>query len=271
MYLEGCVEKVSLQFPPFPQNSPTKNSMEKKSFVCYTDWYENIECMSQDQKWNLLDARFQWQIWNVEIALWPLESMAYNFICQSFKRDKEKWETEIEMRRNAGKLGGLAKSSKAKQNVANVARARSARKIVANVADSVSVTEPVSVSVTNLNSTIVESEQALKPDNRNQDVQTLIYHIKEYCKSRSMIYDSTDDRNFARHISTAKDFWEISDSIGKTRAETAIAIMELAEMDKFWRGKVCWPKSIYQNRAKILNNGRATFMNQTQNPDVLVI
>lgn len=132
--------------------------------------------------------------------------MAYNFICQSFKRDKEKWETEIEMRRNAGKLGGLAKSSKAKQNVANVARARSARKIVANVADSVSVTEPVSVSVTNLNSTIVESEQALKPDKRNPEVQMCIDTIKAFCKERQILYDSGDDRMFAKHIVTAREF-----------------------------------------------------------------
>lgn len=117
----------------------------------------------------------------------------------------------------------------------------------------------------------IVSKDITKTDNRNQDIQTLIYHIKEFCTSHSIIYDSTDDRNFARHIMTAKEFWDIADSIGKNRIETAIAIMELAEMDKFWRGKVCWPKSIYQNRAKILNNGRATYINQTQNPDVLVI
>lgn len=122
-----------------------------------------------------------------------------------------------------------------------------------------------------IDTTIVVTEQALKPDNRNQDIQKLIYHIKEFCSSRSIIYDSTDERNFAKHITTAKDFGEISDKLGKTRIEMALSIIELAESDKFWRGKVCWPKSIYQNRAKILNSGRATYMNQTQNPDVLVI
>lgn len=131
--------------------------------------------------------------------------IVFEGIRSSLDRSFNQWEDERKKRADAGKLGGLAKASNAKQSQAKV---RSAKQKLANLADSVtvSVSEPVSVSVTNLNSTIVESEQALKPDNRNQDVQTLIYHIKEYCKSHSMIYDSTDDRNFARHISTAKDF-----------------------------------------------------------------
>lgn len=118
--------------------------------------------------------------------------------------------------------------------------------------------------------TIVSTE-IVKSDNRNQDIQKLIYHIKEFCSSRSIIYDSTDERNFAKHIVSAKEFGELSKAMGKERIELALSIIELAEMDKFWRGKVCWPKSIYQNRAKILNNGRATYINQNSNPDVLVI
>jgi hypothetical protein len=90
-----------------------------------------------------------------------------------------------------------------------------------------------------IDTTIVVTEQALKPDNRNQDIQKLIYHIKEFCSSRSIIYDSTDERNFAKHITTAKDFGEISDKLGKTRIEMALSIIELAESDKFWRGKIC--------------------------------
>lgn len=118
--------------------------------------------------------------------------------------------------------------------------------------------------------TIVSTE-IVKADNRNQDIQKLIYHIKEFCSSRSIIYDSTDERNFAKHIVSAKEFGELSKAMGKERIDLALSIIELAEMDKFWRGKACWPKSIYQNRAKILNNGRATYINQNSNPDVLVI
>lgn len=86
--------------------------------------------------------------------------------------------------------------------------------------------------------TIVSTE-IVKSDNRNQDIQKLIYHIKEFCSSRSIIYDSTDERNFAKHIVSAKEFGELSKAMGKERIELALSIIELAEMDKFWRGKVC--------------------------------
>lgn len=241
---------------------------DKKSFILYHDMWWQLSHLTDEELGQVTRAIFvysqEWQI----IDLPRMLKIVFEGIRSSLDRSNSQWQEERKKRAEAWKLWGLAKASNAKQSQAKV---RNAKQKLANLADSVSVSEPVSVSVTNLNSTIVESEQALNPDNRNHDIQTLIYHIRKYCSDRNIIYDSTDDRNFARHITTAKDFWEIADKLWKTRIETAVAIIELAEMDKFWRGKICWPKSIYQNRAKILNNGRATFMNQTQNPDVLVI
>lgn len=110
------------------------------------------------------------------------------------------------------------------------------------------------------------TEQALKTDNRNPEVQKCIDTIKAFCKEKQILYDSGDDRMFAKHIVTAKEFWEKAEQFWKDRIELAILIIEIAERDTFWRGKIAWPKNIYQKATQILNLGRSMYL-QEQEPN----
>ena len=69
-------------------------------------------------------------------------------IRSTLDRDKNSWEEERRRRAEAGKLGGLAKSSNASNAKKNLAMPKPARKNVANVADNVNVTESVNVTET---------------------------------------------------------------------------------------------------------------------------
>jgi len=42
LYLGSCVEKVTLQFPPFPQNSPTIKGM-KETFYFSHDYHARTD------------------------------------------------------------------------------------------------------------------------------------------------------------------------------------------------------------------------------------
>lgn len=64
--------------------------------------------------------------------------MAFSFIQDRMDRDNAAYMQKCEKRREAGKLGGMAKASNAKQNVAN---ASNAKNTVANVADNDNVND----------------------------------------------------------------------------------------------------------------------------------
>jgi len=103
-----------------------------------------------------------------------------------------------------------------------------------------------------------------------QEITQAIEEIKSFCREHQIIYDSTDERIFTKHILTAREFWELAEQFKKSRVELALFIIFLAEQDKFWRWKICWPKTIYIQRSKILNSARADYIEKTKNPDVLI-
>ena len=92
----------------------------KKSFVLYQDYKTHISLLSQEQKGYLLDAIFEYNEGNL-IKLDPIVEMAFSFIKTQMDRDSDKYAIELEKRRSAGRKGGLAKASSAKQCLASLA------------------------------------------------------------------------------------------------------------------------------------------------------
>ena len=97
----------------------------------------------------------------------------------------------------------------------------------------------------------------------NGDINALIAEMKKACASREIAYDKTDERNFARHILTAKDFTEFAGSLGITPAVYAIGIIKGASFSEYWASKICGPKSVYRNHAKVYNDIKAQKEKQT--------
>ena len=95
---------------------------DKTSFVLYTDYLDDIEDLTIEQRGILLTLLLRY---TNGIAVDQIEDLA---VSQTFRhwrrtidRDAAAWEAKRARRAEAGRTGGLAKSSNAKQNLANLA------------------------------------------------------------------------------------------------------------------------------------------------------
>lgn len=146
----------------------------KKSFILYYDQYKTVKLLSQEEKWELLDAIYQSHNWWIEFEMSDKVELVFSMMESSFQRNNEKREDIKEKRRLAWSLGG-------KQKVANVANASKSKQKVANVA----VSGSVSVSVSG-NTTIEDSSLVVKYFQRFESkpwqIDSRIQQLIEYCK-----------------------------------------------------------------------------------------
>lgn len=88
----------------------------KNSFVLYTDYKQQIDCLSREQKGDLLDAIFQYAEKmtdeSVEVVLDDVTKMAFGFIKAQLDRDYKKYLEISEKRSIAGSKGGAPKGNK---------------------------------------------------------------------------------------------------------------------------------------------------------------
>ena len=108
----------------------------KNSFVMYTDYQEQLELLTMEQRGYLLTAIMAYVSGDQMPEMDGVTKMAFSFIRADIDRDNEKWKKTVEARKEAGHKGGVAKQ----------ANATFARTKVANEAESVSVSESVSES-----------------------------------------------------------------------------------------------------------------------------
>ena len=90
-------------------------------------------------------------------------------------------------------------------------------------------------------------------NNITEKINNLIKELKETADLIWIAYDKKDERNFARHILTAKEYGELAEKIGVNRTELAKNIMVASVKCKFWKGACSWPKAIYQNYVEVFN------------------
>ena len=91
--------------------------MSKEAFLVYKSFYEPIKALSTEDKGLLLTAIFEYKINEKEIDLPVGAKMAFQFFKNQFRLDDNKYSKIVEIRREAGKQGGLAKATKVKQKL----------------------------------------------------------------------------------------------------------------------------------------------------------
>ena len=142
----------------------------KDSFILYLEQKAIFDELDNEEAGALIKAIFEYQSTGETPNLDKSLKLAFIPIKGTLDRNEAKWENEIQKRREAGKLGGLAKASNTKQKLAS---ASNAKECLANLADNVYVNEYVyvndNVSVNdNKNniiapsSTVVDSELVLE-------------------------------------------------------------------------------------------------------------
>lgn len=152
---------------------------EKKSFLLYTGYFEQIEMLNIEQRGILLTAIMAFQTDAEMPEMDSLTKMAFSFISADMRRDNEKYEEIVERRKESGRKGGLttqakrasarsasfASNSEFKQNQAN--QANQAVNVDVDVNDDVNEDEDVNVDV-NVSASDGETQHA----ERDSDSQT---------------------------------------------------------------------------------------------------
>lgn len=109
----------------------------KESFVLFKSHYDIILELPMEQRGELLTALFEWQTSGETPEIKDVATrIVFKSIQATVMAADKKYAETVERRKEAGAKGGLAKSSKAKQNVANdskdVAKSSKAKQSVAN-------------------------------------------------------------------------------------------------------------------------------------------
>jgi len=90
-------------------------------------------------------------------------------------------------------------------------------------------------------------------NNITEEINNLIKELKETANFIWIAYDKKDERNFARHILTAKDYGELAEKTQQTRVEFAKNVMIASLKVNYWKWVCSWPKAIYQNYTEVFN------------------
>jgi len=147
--------------------------MDKKSFVLYTDYWDHIELLEDEQCGVLFKALIMHAAGNDLPNMDGITTMAFSFIKKQMDRDREKYEETLKKRREAGKMGGRprlddpkdkAKKANGSDNKAKKANGLSEKQSKAKKPDNdtVNVTVTVTDNVTDtvINNTSPEAEES---------------------------------------------------------------------------------------------------------------
>ena len=139
----------------------------KNSFVLYTDYIEQIEMLTMEQRGVLLTALIKCQMGDELPDMDNLTQMAFLFISSDMRRNNERYLKMIERRREAGRKGGKQRQTN-QANQANQANATFATFAQANQAN-----QAVNVNVDvndNDNDNVNDNESV----NVNEDARSMI-------------------------------------------------------------------------------------------------
>lgn len=128
------------------------------------------------------------------------------------------------------------------------------------------------ISLSLWNSILKEKEKscAKKEKEITVAINWLISDIKSICNDYWVAYDNTRDRQFAKHILTAKEYWEFCDKIWQWRIEFAENVLIASIKINYWKWPLAWPMKIYQNYADLYNQAKSK-MQKTITPTINVL
>ena len=108
------------------------------------------------------------------------------------------------------------------------------------------------------NSILEEKEKspAKKEKEITVAINWFISDIKSICNDYGVAYDNTRDRQFAKHILTAKEYWEFCEKIWQWRIQFAENVLIASIKINYWKWPLAWPMKIYQNYADLYNQAK---------------
>jgi hypothetical protein len=101
-----------------------------------------------------------------------------------------------------------------------------------------------------------EKSSAKKEKEITAEINDLINQIKNVCDELWVAYNKDMERQFSKHILTAKEYWEFCEKIWQTRVEFALNVLRVSVAIWFFRGALSWPKLIYKHYAELYNQAK---------------
>jgi len=197
---------------------------DKKSFILYTDSYQQLAKLSDAKLGLLMRCIFDYQIMGTYETNDPIVDFAMAGLVAQFDRDSSKWLETKEKLSKAGRKGGLARASKAKQGKAIQAV-------------SVSVSDSVSDSVSENKKRGEKKKRASKseiadildpiPESRRKLIDTWL----KYKAERNERYKPTGLKSFIKKWSTVSNA-DFEKMIEKSMASNYSGVFELRPEEK---------------------------------------
>ena len=103
-----------------------------KSFVFYEDWWLAIKDLPKDVRGEVCEGIIRYAFGETETGLKSLAEMALKFIRPQIDRDKERYQTTVERRREAGQRGANARWGDGGLRMANDGKNGICHKAIAN-------------------------------------------------------------------------------------------------------------------------------------------
>ena len=94
----------------------------KNSFILYTDYLAQIELLSMEQRGELFTAIMNYASEKELPELDGMVTMAFSFIKSQLDRDKERYDSIVESRKESGKKGGRPPKAKASSEIKEKAK-----------------------------------------------------------------------------------------------------------------------------------------------------
>ena len=123
-------------------------TLQKNNFILYTDYFEQIQMLTIEQRGVLLTALMCYQIGDDLPEMDAITKMCYSFISADVRRNNEKYEEIIEKRKTAGSKGGKAsQANQANARFASFASNSDNKQNQANQANQANADDKVNVNV----------------------------------------------------------------------------------------------------------------------------
>lgn len=238
--------------------------MERNSFIFYKSFYEASKYLSDEEKWKLFDMICQYWLYGDEIeGDWSSKGMFMLIKPQLDANNKRylnwcKWWAP-EWNNNAKKEADDKEKITKKQPKNNQKQP--------NDNDNDNVNDNVNDNQNNNKLSISDDIDNSGAVYWKKEINNLISEIRWECLNLWIAYDKTREREFWKHILTAKEYWNFCENIWQDRVEFALNILKASAMINYWKWICSWPMKIYQNYSEVYNQ---TMMSKSQNKNKVV-
>lgn len=220
-----------------------RKSEVKTSFLIKKEYLNVIHNRKPEQKAELFDCMFEYQTtWKYTTQSERIEDMMTAMIDFRNKND-EKYDDISEQRSLAWKKhkwNQYTKMEQMEQNGTNETNGTDKNRL-----DKIWLDK---------NNIILSSNEDNEQSSYwNKDINDVIWKIKNQCNVLWIAYDKTKEREFTKHILTAKEFWEFAEKVWQSRVDLALNIQKASFQIWFFKWICAWPKMIYQHYAEVYN------------------